>query len=111
MSKHVVTIGRWQYLKPDLCPDKEGNVVIIHKSSVAPSEIYEWGINVEKQAYERYQWCEDDFYDDGSYYHRISKKGLIEQIDKAIDLFVKEGFPDFANAFRNIKCILVCGDK
>lgn len=107
----MITIGRWHYLLPDLRPNQEENIVIIHKSSVAPAELYEWGINAEKQAYERYRWCEDDFYEDSSYCNSISINKLVEEIDRVIDLFVKNDFADFANEYQNIKSIITAEDN
>ena len=111
MDNRIVTIGHWHYFQPDLRPNQEGNIVIIHKSSVAPAEIYEWGMNAEKQAYERYRWCEDDFYEDSSYCNSISIDKLVEEIDRVIDLFVKNDFADFANEYQNIKSIITAEDN
>ena len=109
MDNRIVTIGRWHYLLPDLRPNQDGNIVIIHKSSVAPAEIYEWGIDAEKHAYERYRWCEDDFYEDSNYCNSISIKELVEEIDRVMDLFVKNNFVDFANEYQNIKSKITAG--
>ena len=109
MDNRIVTIGRWHYLQPELRPNQEGNIVIIHKSSVAPAEIYEWGMNAEKQAYKRYRWCEDDFYEDSSYCNIISINKLVEEIERVIDLFVKNDFVDFANEYQNIKSKITAG--
>ena len=102
-EKETLNIGRWIYLKPNLTPDKKGNIVIIHKSSFFPLEYYEWGINEDKQAFERYQWCEDDFYEDINYCNKISRDQLIKEIDDLISILFKKGFNDWANVYKDIK--------
>ena len=48
-EKEAIKIYRWYYLKPNLIPDKNGDIVIIHKGSFFPLEYYEWGITNDKQ--------------------------------------------------------------
>ena len=68
--------------RPAFSPDKAGNIVILRLSSVAPLEFWEWGINSENQPYERYQWCEDDFFEDSSFCKTISWEELLEHLRK-----------------------------
>lgn len=103
MSNKVAVIGRWHYLITEYNSEENGNRIIISKSSVSPAEIYEWGIDAQNQPYELYKWCEDDFYEDSSYYKVISKEKLIEQIDKIIMLFKENGFYDNADEYRKIR--------
>lgn len=102
-EKEQFEIGRWHYLKPNLTPDKNGDIVLIHKASFLPLEYYEWGINQNKQAFERYQWCEEDFYEDINYCNIITKDELIKEIDDLISVLFKKGYNDFANEYKDIK--------
>ena len=95
----MVTIGRWHYSKPVWMPDSEEKIVLIHKSSLAPAEYFEWGIDAENQPYESYRWCEDDFYDDSNYDKMISTDELQEQIRKIQSLFSVNGRDDFTRAY------------
>ena len=87
----------------DLKPDKDGNIVLIRFTSFGPLEYYEWGINAENQPYERYQWCEDDFYEDSNYCITISKEKLLKEIDRHIEFLSKGGFDEEATKYREIK--------
>ena len=64
MKKKVLSntliIDRWFYNKPNLTPDKNGNIVLIHKVSFGPLECWEWGLDSDKIPYETYEWCEND---------------------------------------------------
>lgn len=58
--------------------DNNGNTVLLRILSAGPAEVWEWGINAEKQPYEKYQWCENDFYEDSSYIKLISMEELLK---------------------------------
>ena len=94
--------------------EDNGNTVLLRILSAGPAEVWEWGINAEKQPYEEYKWCEDDFYEDSSYIKEISLeellkvlkiqplgKGLLDMICSPNDVGV---FIDFCNALgKSIK--------
>ena len=52
MKNKSVFIGNWYYTKPDLIPNKNGDIVIIKRVSFGPLEAYEWGIDVNNTPYE-----------------------------------------------------------
>lgn len=64
MENKTVSVGRWQYSEPAFEADENGHIVICSKSSVAPAEFFEWGIDAEKRPFERYRCCENDFYEE-----------------------------------------------
>ena len=102
-NKGAIHNGRWHYLIPGLSPDENGNIVFIRKSSVAPAEIYEWGVNSSKKPYELFKWCEDDFYEDSNYCKTITKEELLSRIEEVSTLFAKNGFPQWSEKLRAIK--------
>ncbi len=75
-------IDRWFYSGPQLNADSEGNVSIIKKMSVGPCEYFEWGITLDGLYYEKYEWCEDDWFKDSSYVKIIEKNELEKEIDE-----------------------------
>ena len=89
MENKTVSVGRWQYSEPAFEADENGHIVICSKSSVAPAEFFEWGIDAEKRPFERYRWCENDFYEEANYDKTISKEELIKQIEE-ISFILKE---------------------
>ena len=102
-DKEIKTLDRVHYSNPNLTPDKDGNIVLIHRASFAPLEYYEWGINFEKQFYECYHWCEDDFFEDSSYYKIISKEEMIKELDNLIAFLSEKGFTEEVSKYKDIK--------
>lgn len=95
-------IGRWFYSIPDLVPDNNGNIVLISKRSFGPLEVYEWGIDADKNAYELYKWLENDFYEDESYCQNIEREKLLEQIHSVISLFRNNSLPEWADFYEKV---------
>ena len=102
MKNDYVFIGRWYYEKPDLSPNKEGNVVLISMKSFGPLEIFEWGIDRNNVPYELYQWLENDFFEDSNYHKAITKEELLKQIEIVISLFEKNGLSDWVDLYKSI---------
>lgn len=102
-DKEIITIDRVHYSNLNLTSDKDGNIVLIHIASFAPLEYYEWGINSEKQFYECYQWCENDFFEDSNYYKIISKEEMIKELDNIISLLLKNSYTKEANEYKDIR--------
>lgn len=97
-----IKIDRWFYTKPDFVPDRDGNIVLISKKSVGPLEVYEWGIDSNKNAYELYKWLENDFYEDESYFRNIETEKLLEQIHSVISMFRNNELYEWADFYEKI---------
>lgn len=97
-----IKIDRWFYTKPDFVPDKDGNIALISKKSFGPLEVYEWGIDPNKNAYELYKWLENDFYEDESYFHNIKTEKLLEQIHSIISLFRDNELHEWADLYEKM---------
>lgn len=78
---NTLIIDRWFYNKPNLTPDKNGNIVLIHKVSFGPLECWEWGLDSDKIPYEIYEWCENDLYEDENYNKSISVSELRQKLN------------------------------
>lgn len=101
MEKSVF-IDRWNYVEPDLSPDKEGNVVLILKMSFGPLEVFEWGLDKNNHPYASYKWLENDFYENENYCITISKEALMKQIDITISQFAKYGLSEWVDLYEKI---------
>lgn len=97
-----VKIDRWFYTKPDFVPDKNGNIILISQQSFGPLEVYEWGIDSDKNAYELYKWLENDFYEDESYCQNIEREKLLEQIHSVISMFRDNKLPEWVDLYEKI---------
>ena len=103
VENKVVTVGRWRYSEPAQTSDENGQLVIFSKSSFAPAEIFEWGIDTEKHPFERYRWCENDFYEESNYDKTISIEELIKQIEEISSILKKHGFDTVSKQYDMIK--------
>lgn len=102
MKNKTVYIEKWVYNKPRLMPNQDGNIILISKGCFGPVEVYEWGMDANKQAYERYEWLENDFYQSDNYWITITQEQLQQQIQNVIVLFRNNGFPDWAEMYETI---------
>ena len=83
-TKQVISgelcVGSWFYSAPRITPDQDGRIVVISMKCFGPLEVYEWGIDADGDFYEKYQWIENDLYDD-DYEKKISKEKFVKQIE------------------------------
>ena len=100
-SNEQAHIGEWFYSFPDTTPDKDGNIVLKKMVCFGPLEVYEWGININNEPYELYQWCENEILEDTSYNKTISWKELDKQLRYCIGLFDQEGLAEWKDAYEN----------
>ncbi len=103
MENRAATIGRWHYSEPTLEADENGQIIVFSKSSFAPAELFEWGIDAENHPFERYRWCENDFYEETDYDKTISKEELIKQLEDAASVLKQHGFDTISEQYDRIK--------
>ena len=102
MTSKNVFVGNWSYIMPDTKANSNGRIVLIKKLSFGPCEVYEWGIDNNGLPYEEYKWCEDEFFKDESYFKRLTKKELTEQIENVIRLFKENELSEWVNIYYKI---------
>lgn len=102
MNERFVFIDRWCYTMPDAVPDEDGNIVLISKKSFGPLEVCEWGLDNNHNPYERYEWLENDLYEDERYCKNISKEELLKQIYNVISIFRSNGLSEWINFYMEI---------
>ena len=56
-----------------------------------------------KASFERYRWCENDFYEELNYNKTISEKELIGQIEKISSILKEHGFDTVSEQYDIIK--------
>ena len=108
MAGKTIVIDRWHYPeKPDTTADENGDVVVIRQTSFAPAEVFEYGIGPDNRAFARYQWRENDFYEENNEQNEISHDELCNRIDELIELFRNHGFDESASAYERMKTQIV----
>ena len=96
-------MARWEYVGPDLVPDKDGRRKLIMYRCWGPLQVHEWGIDPNGKPYKEYNWVEDDFFADDNYHIEISWEELISKIEYVIDFFRKEGHPEVAEVYEEVR--------
>ncbi|MDE6780345.1 MAG: hypothetical protein K2J40_02655 [Ruminococcus sp.] len=97
---NTLVTDRWVYNKPSLTPDKNGNIVLIHKVSFGPLECWEWGIDCAGKPYELYQWCENDLYEDENYTKNISCSELKQKLNYMTELVSDTELSDWSEIYQ-----------
>lgn len=90
----------WFYSKPNITPDKNGNIVLIHKVSFRPLECWEWGLDSAGKPYESYQWCENDLYEETNYTKNISFSELKQNLNNMTDLVKNTKLSDWSEIYQ-----------
>ncbi|MBO5226841.1 MAG: hypothetical protein J6B17_02000 [Ruminococcus sp.] len=90
-----ISVGKWFYGKPNLTPDKNGNISIITKLSFGPLEVFEWGIDSKGKPYRMYLWLENDFFKTDNYVKEITHSELKQQIESMIQLSVSNNLSEW----------------
>lgn len=92
-------IGRWNYIKPTYCADKDGDIVLVLQLSFGPCEWWKWGIDSQGKFFMEYRWCENDFYEDESFREEISKEALLERLQYMQKLLIEHGLQEQAELY------------
>ena len=104
MAGKTIVIDRWHYpARPDTTADANGDVVLLRQTSLAPAELFEYGIGPDNRAFARYPWCENDFYEENDEQNEISHDELRERMDELIALFRSHGFEEAAIEYERLK--------
>lgn len=96
---------RWVYHKPRLALDKNGNIVVIHKASFGPLEVFEWGIDCSGKPYEMYKWCENELYVDENGTKDISFEELGRNIDEVCALASENGLSEWVRTYEFLRSV------
>lgn len=79
---------------------QDGMTPLIQRVSFAPAERFEWGIDQNQRPYEKYEWCESDFFEETGYCHTISEEDFQKELTLAAALFEKAGRTEEAERCR-----------
>lgn len=97
---NTLITDRWCYSKPTLTPNKNGNMVLIHKVSFGPLECWEWGLDSNKIPYEMYKWCKNDLYEDENYTKNISFSEFKQKLNNMTDLVKDTKLSDWSEIYQ-----------
>lgn len=101
MNKESVFINHLLYDEPELVPEKDWKIVLVSKKSFGPLEIWEWGID-NNIPYERYEWLEDDWFEDSSYRKNITNQELLKVIQSEMQNFIDNQLPEWSSIYEGV---------
>ena len=94
---------KYYYDVPNLSEDEDGNVIIIHKYSIAPIEYFTYGITFDKHYFLKWEYPlfgDDELVCD---YRLIPVERLLDVISKEIDNCQEHGNNELAEKFMEAK--------
>ncbi len=85
---------RWHYSIAHVPPASSGKIVLYSMACIGPLQCDEYGIDEDGRLYYRYEWIENDLYEDDNMTRSISEDSLIKVIENAGSYFRKGQFPE-----------------
>ena len=107
MDREAALGGRWHYSSPARGPVTDGETVLFARFSVAPAEVFEWGLDGEKRPFKRYRWCEDGFFEESSFEEAIPDAELLARVRETAGLLAEEGMDSLAAEYRALLAWLI----
>ena len=103
VSQRTIYVGAWSYHMPVFSRDSDGCIVLIDRFSPDSPEAFEWGIDADNEPFERhYQGDKDMWFEESADTRAVTMKELTAEIERLIELFWQNGYPDWAGAYQNI---------
>lgn len=106
MSELSFYYDKWAYSIAHVPPASDGKVVLYSMTCIGPLQCDEYGIDEKGKPYYRYEWIENDFFEDDNETKNISEEELISVIEYACSYFRKGHFPESALAVSACEEIL-----
>jgi len=100
-------MDRFLYGIPTLRQDLEGNIVIIHKYSLAPIETLTYGITKDKEFYLDWEYSELNDEELVSDYRIISKERILKVLDLEIERCKKINEIQFIEKYEEAKKLII----
>lgn len=75
-----VFVDRWNYIKPTMNPDENGDIILVFQMSFGPCEWWKWSMDAQGKFWMEYRWCEDEFFEDESFREEQTKEQILEKI-------------------------------
>ena len=82
----------WQYSIAHVPPASDGKVVLYSAACIGPLQCDEYGIDEEGRPYYRYEWMEDDLYEDDNMTRNIPEEELISLFENLCSAYRKGSF-------------------
>ncbi len=103
---HSVYIDRWDYQKPSLVADEEGNVTLIFQACFGPLEWWKWSMDAQGKFWMEYKWCENDFYEHENFKEEITQEKMIEKIQFMQRFFAEHELQEYVEVYQKVETLV-----
>lgn len=103
VTKNSVFVDCWDYHKPSLIPDEDGNIKLIFQACFGPCEWWEWSMDAQGKFWMEYKWCENDFYEEDNFKEEISQEKMIEKIQSMQRFFAEHGVQEYVEVYQKVE--------
>ena len=93
-------VGMWNYIKPNMKPNKDGNVILVRMLCFGPCEWWEWSMDREGKFWWAHEWCENDLYEDENFREECSWEKMIEKMQQMQAFFADCGLDEYVEAYK-----------
>lgn len=100
IKNHQLWLNSFLCSPPTLEANEGGNKVIIRRACFGPLEVYEWGLNAKGEPYGKYEWCEDDLYEDENYIKVIKREEFIKEIEYMKEIIQDTEFKSWVKIYE-----------
>ena len=98
--------NKWHYSIANVTPASDGKIVLVSQDCFGPLQCEEYGIDAEGRPYYRYEWIENDLFEDDNMTQNITEDKLISVIENKCSYFKNGSFPEAALAVSACEEIL-----
>ena len=95
-----VFVGIWNYIKPDLKPDKDGNVMLVKMLCFGPLEWWECSMDKDSKFWWEHQWCENDLYEAENFREEYPQEKMIEKMQQMQNFFGECGLDEYVKVYK-----------
>ena len=95
-----VFVGSWNYIKPNMKPNKDGEIELVLQLCFGPLEWWKWSIDKQGRFWVEYKWCENDFYEDENFVEECSQEKMIEKMQQMQNFFADCGLDEYVDAYE-----------
>ena len=95
-----VFVGPWNYIKPNMIPNEDGEIELVLQLCFGPCEWWKWSMDKQGKFWMEYRWCENDLYEDESFREECSQEKMIEKMQKMQVLFGECGLSEYVEAYE-----------
>lgn len=98
--KDSVIVNSMNYIKPNMEPDKDGDIHLVTKLCFGPIQSWEWSINKEGKFFVEYKWLENELFEDDSFKVECSQEEMIKKMQEMQTFFADYDLDEYVEIYK-----------